>query len=323
MNYLVTGATGFIGSNVVEQLTAGGNKVIALSNVSPSALQKRIAAAAPGETIYVRGDVRDQAGIEALLDLHGVDRMIHAAAITSNAERERTSGPAIVDVNLRGAAAAASAAGRKGLARFVLVSSVGVYSADSLPDGMIVDEGQPHRAETLYRITKSAAEMIVSRICALNRQSFVIGRVGTAFGRWEHDSGYRDTLSAVHQITALACAGTAAKFAHDKKNNWHYGPDAAAALITLAQADATRFTDYNLGPQWAWRLSEWCDLLKDALPNFHFEIGGESNVELYSARDGGLLSWARFTDEFGPTARFDVGASFTDYMEWLLNPESA
>jgi len=317
MTYLVTGATGFIGSNIVEQLSGTGETVIALSNVAPSERQQRMAAAGTGRALYVRGDVRDQAALEALIDTHGVERMIHAAAVTSNADREKTAGPTIVDVNLVGAAAAATAASNKRLKRFVLVGSAGVFSAFDLPDGSIVEETQPHNVDTLYGIGKSAAEGIVRRICTLNEQSFVIGRVATAFGPWEHDSGYRDTLSPLLQITAKARAGEAAILAADKASNWHYGRDAAAALITLAQADAPRFADYNLGPETAWPLSGWCTRLAARYPRFRFEIGDESNVELYGSNDGGLLSHSRYNEEFGPTSRFDLDRAFEDYMQWL------
>ncbi|MDW6026552.1 NAD(P)-dependent oxidoreductase [Mesorhizobium sp. BAC0120] len=316
MTYLVTGATGFIGTNIVEQLVGMGEKVVALSNVAPSRRQERLAE--QGDLAYVRGDVRDQAALESVIERHGVQRMIHAAVITSNAERERKNGPLIVDVNLVGAAAAATAAANKGLERFVLVGSAGVFSAHDLPDGMLVEETQPQRVDTLYGIGKSAAEVIVSRICSLNGLPYVIGRVATAFGPWEHDSGYRDTLSPIYQLTGKARSGETAVLLRDKKSNWHYGRDAAAALITLARnAGEPRFRDYNLGPQSVWPLSQWCIRLADRFPGFRFEIGEPGNIELYGANDGGVLSGSRFADEFGPPARFGVDAAFSDFIEWL------
>jgi len=316
MSYLVTGATGFIGTNIVEQLVGMGESVVALSNVAPSARQEHLAQ--KGSLTYVGGDVRDQVGLEAVIEKYSVRRIIHAAVITSNAERERNNGPLIVDVNLVGAAAAASAAANKGLDRFVLVGSAGVFSAHDLPDGMLVEETQPQRVDTLYGIGKSAAEVIVSRICSLNGLPYVIGRIATAFGPWEHDSGYRDTLSPIYQLTRKARAGEKAVLARDKESNWHYGRDAAAALIALARASSEpRFRDYNLGPQSVWPLSNWCVRLAERFPGFSFEVGEPGNVELYGVNDGGVLSGSRFADEFGPTARFDVDAAFSDFTDWL------
>jgi nucleoside-diphosphate-sugar epimerase len=316
MSYLVTGGTGFIGSNIVELLAMAGHRVVAFSNAPPNALQQRLLSAA-GEIVFVEGDVRDQALLDRLISEHRIERMIHAAVITSGSEREKTDAPRIVDVNLVGAAAAASAACRAGLARFVLVGSAGVYSTQDLPDGSIVAEDHPHRVETLYGIGKSAAELIVRRVCTLNQQSFVIGRVATAFGRWEHDTGFRDTLSPLHQLTQKARAGETAILARDKRSNWHYGRDAGAALVALADAEVPRYDNYNLGPQYNWPLSTWCALLAARFPGFNYEIGGTSNIELYGVNDGALLSWERFTDEFGATTHFGAEAAFDDYMAWL------
>lgn len=104
----------------------------------------------------------------------------------------------------------------------------------------------------------------------------------------------------------------------DKKSNWHYGRDAAAALLTLARAgNEPRYRDYNLGPSSVWPLSEWCLRLAERFPGWKFEIGEPGNIELYGPNDGGILSGSRFADEFGPTARFDVDAAFRDMMDWL------
>lgn len=316
MTYLVTGGTGFIGSNIVELLLEAGHRVVAFSNAVPGERQQRLLSKV-GDPLFVQGDVRDQALLERLIREHRVERMIHGAVITSSSDREKGAAPLIVDVNLVGAAAAVSAACRAGLARFVLVGSAGVYSTQDLPDGSIVQEEHPHSVETLYGIGKSAAELIVRRVCALHKQSFAIGRVATAFGRWEHDTGHRDTLSALHQLTRKARAGEVAHLARDKSSNWHYGRDAAAALIALADAEDPKFSDYNLGPQYAWPLSAWCGKLADRFKNFRYEIGGPGNINLYGDNDGALLSWQRFSEEFGPTARFDLDAAFDDYMRWL------
>ncbi|MGN6550397.1 MAG: NAD-dependent epimerase/dehydratase family protein [Pararhizobium sp.] len=316
MTYLVTGGTGFIGSNIVELLLQAGKEVVAFSNAEPNERQRRLLSK-QGDPIFVQGDVRDQELLERLIGEHRIERMIHGAVITSSSDREKNAAPLIVDVNLVGAAAAASAACRAGIARFVLVGSAGVYSTQDLPDGSVVTEEQPHSVETLYGIGKSAAELIVRRVCALHGQSFAIGRVATAFGRWEHDTGHRDTLSPLHQLTQKARTGEVARLARDKSSNWHYGRDAAAALIALADAEAPKFTDYNLGPHYAWRLGAWCSKLSGRFKDFRYEIGGSGNINLYGDNDGALLSWQRFSAEFGPTARFDLDAAFDDYMSWL------
>jgi nucleoside-diphosphate-sugar epimerase len=314
MNLLVTGATGFIGSNIVEALLAADHRVIAFSNTVPPASQ-RDWFKSQGNAAFICGDVRDAARLEAAIREYDVEVLVHAAVITAGAERERRDGPLIVDVNLVGAACAAMSAATTGLARFVLVGSAGAFSVQDYPAGTIVDETAPYRVETLYAVGKSAAETITRRICRLHNVPFVVGRVATAFGPWERDTGFRDTLSPIWQLTRLARSGEMARLV-DKTSNWHYGRDAGTALARLATGDPC-LEHYNLGPAFAWPLSAWCERLAGRYPAFRWSIASEPNIALYGDGDGGLLSWTRYEAEFGPTAQYDIDRAFADYMDWL------
>lgn len=116
--YLVTGATGFVGSHVAETLVARGDSVrtIARSGSDTALLEKL------GVTI-VRGDLTDAAAIREAAA--GVDVVIHCGAKVGDW------GP--VDeyrkVNVEGLRLLLDAITGKPLQRFVLVSSLGVYAA--------------------------------------------------------------------------------------------------------------------------------------------------------------------------------------------------
>lgn len=318
MTYLVTGATGFIGSNLIEHLCGRGDRVVAFDRGTLSEHQRRAFGALPGELVVVEGDVRDLPLLRDTIAGHGVTRVIHAAAITSGPERETADGPNVIDVNLVGTANVAQAACEAGVERFVLAGSLGVYFVPGYPDGTVVDESFPHRPGSLYTISKSVAEAIVRRICGLHGQSFVIGRIGTAYGPWERQTGYRDTMSPVFEATEMALRGQPAVFKFDRPSNWHYGRDAAEALVTLADAAAPRHEDYNLGPDEVWAMTDWCVRLSQRFPGFRSEVGTPATVEVYDEREGGRISGARFAAEFGPTARFGIDAAFEDYMRWVV-----
>lgn len=317
MTYFVTGATGFIGSNLIEHLCGRGETVVGLDPGELSEHQRRVFGALPGTLVHVRGDVRDLAALRETIARHGVTRVIHAAAITSGPERETADGPNVIDVNLVGTANVAQAACEAEVERFVLAGSLGVYFVPGYPDGTVVDESFPHRPGSLYTISKSVAEAIVRRICGLHGQSFVIGRIGTAYGPWERQTRYRDTMSPVFEATEMALRGQPAVFKFDRPSNWHYGRDAAEALVRLADASAPRHEDYNLGPDEVWAMTDWCARLAERFPEFRYEVGTPATVEVYDEREGGRISGARFAAEFGPTARFGIDAAFEDYMRWV------
>ncbi len=319
MTYLVTGANGFIGSNIVERLAQEGERVIALDRSEPTERHLAAFGALSGKVEFIRANVCDHRKLFQVITDLGIERVIHAAVVTSNDEREKQSAPDIIQANLVGAAAAAHATAEAKLARFVLVGSVGVYGAENEPDGTILTELNPHRPTSLYAISKSAAESIVARICMLHGQSWAVGRVGIAYGPWERGTGSRDTLSPILQLTTLASRGEHAVLPHDRICNWHYAKDAAASLVALAQARELNHSHYNLGPPVSWPLSDWCSRLAKRFPQFTYALSTPEqppNINVYGETNGALLSGARYADEIGPTAHYDVDAAFSDYITW-------
>jgi nucleoside-diphosphate-sugar epimerase len=319
MGYLVTGANGFIGSNIVERLAREGERVIALDRSEPTKRHQAVFGELSGKVEFILADVCDHRNLfEVIMDLD-VERVIHAAVVTSDDEREKQSAPEIVEANLVGAAAAAHAAAEAELARFVLVGSVGVYGGEDEPDGTVLTELHPHRPANLYAISKSAAESIVARICTLRGLSWVIGRVGIAYGPWERTTGFRDTLSPILQLTMLASRGGHAILPHDRVCNWHYARDAAASLVALARARELGHSDYNLGPKVSWPLSDWCSQLARRFPQFTYALSTPEqapNVNVYATTNGGRLSGTQYENEIGPTAHYDIDAAFSDYIAW-------
>lgn len=324
MTVLITGATGFIGSNIVECLLAEGRDVVAFSNRNVPDALAHTWASLPGAIHYAVGDVRNAPLLADIIRQYGVDKVVHGAVVTSDAQREHTAGDVVIDVNLVGSARVAMAAAQHGVERFVLIGSAGVYNESEVDGGTILTEDDHHRVSTLYAVSKAAAEPVIARICQLHGISYVIGRIGTAFGPWEHNTGFRDTLSPIFQVTQIALNGGKAILPQPKRKNWHYSRDAARSLVTLLDARAPEHDTYNLGSPFVWSIADWCERLKRQFPRFDFAFNGDgTRVDLYGDSDGGLLSWDRFTNEFGATAQFDLDRAFADYMHWLTHQAGA
>ena len=116
--FLVTGATGFVGSHVAEALVNRGDAVRAVVRAgSDTALLEKL-----GVQLF-RGDLTDAGVLNAAAD--GVDVVIHSAAKVGDwgpVEEYRA-------VNVEGVRHLLDAVKGKPLARFVHVSSLGVYEA--------------------------------------------------------------------------------------------------------------------------------------------------------------------------------------------------
>src|SRR5699024_3558390 len=90
MKVLLTGGSGFVGLNVAERLLASGDDVVIFDSSAP--LDKFVdgVSGLPGELHFTRGDVRDRRSLDEAIRRHGVERIVHGAAITAGMERERT-----------------------------------------------------------------------------------------------------------------------------------------------------------------------------------------------------------------------------------------
>lgn len=319
MSILVTGASGFLGLNILEQLLAEGESVVAVADKPLPHMATSVFSALPGRLTEAVCDVRQEDPIRRLIAGEQVTHVLHAAAITSNIARERTESGRVVSVNLGGLAAVAAASAAEGVERFVFVSSNAIFGGGT-PDYVMLDEDWPKDPGNLYALTKWQGEMILGKIGAATGLDWVAGRLAGVFGPWEHRTGIRDTMNPVFQANGLAFAGLPAFLPRPGHSNWHFSRDAAASLITLLRAPAHQHSIYNLGTPFLWSIGGWCERLALLFPDFSVEIGGEPGdatpIDLYGDHDGGVLSWERFTEEFGPTGVYDLDAAFAHLMEW-------
>ena len=156
--WLVTGAAGFIGSNLVESLLRQGQTVIGLDNFS-TGFQRNLdeaLAAAPGASdrfSFVTGDIRDRDTCQSIVK--GVDVILHQAALGS-VPRSMADPLASHDSNVTGFINLLDAARRAEVGRFVYAASSSTYGDDpELPKR----EDRIGRALSPYAATKLIDEI--------------------------------------------------------------------------------------------------------------------------------------------------------------------
>jgi len=114
MKTLVVGATGLLGPEVCQRLTAAGHQVRALVR-STAVVQKRAALEALGVEL-VEGDLKDAASLDRACD------GVHAVISTASSTLSRQPGDSIETVDHRGQLALVDAARKARVDRFVFVS---------------------------------------------------------------------------------------------------------------------------------------------------------------------------------------------------------
>lgn len=146
---LVTGATGFLGKAIVENLVASGRPVRALIR-SDSAARDVVALGAEA----VRGDLRDRASLEAACA--GCDVVYHAAGVNAFCLPDPRP---LLEVNVAGSRAVANAAATVGVGKLIYTSSaVTMDGADTR------SRLQRRRFPSDYARSKVAAERAVLQV---------------------------------------------------------------------------------------------------------------------------------------------------------------
>jgi nucleoside-diphosphate-sugar epimerase len=170
---LVTGASGFLGSEIVRQAVERGWQVRALSH------QRQPPIHLPVEVC--RGDIRDSDAVKTAIA--GCDAIIHAAGLAHQHRLPADPANRFDSVNAHGAQGVAAAAATIGTPRFVFLSSVSVYgSSEGRPD-----ERTPCAPTTPYGQSKLRGEQLTTRAAESSRMQLCILRLATVYG--EDDPG--------------------------------------------------------------------------------------------------------------------------------------
>lgn len=181
---LVTGGAGFIGSNFIRHsLRVQPERfILNLDKLTYAGNPANIAEfESNGNYGFVCGDVTDSRVVEDLLD-RGIDGIIHFAAET-HVDRSIADAREFVRTNVQGTYTLLEAARRKGVPRFVHVSTDEVYG--SLKSGEVADENFPVGPNSPYAASKAASDLLVRSFWQTYRFPAVITRCSNNYGPFQ------------------------------------------------------------------------------------------------------------------------------------------
>src|SRR5580698_9169307 len=202
MRILVIGAGGFFGKALVRAFGRAGYEVVA-ADVEPA--EKAQPRPGSGDNITYRTlDVTDTAAFSPE-HVGKLDGIVNAAALTPSVEQTTADPTRLISVNLIGTLNALEAARLHNCAKFLFISSAGVYNQF---DETTLREQDADGGFSLYGSAKLAAEIMLWRYGRMYSMDVGAVRPTSMYGPAEELRPTRPFVTAVKQLVDAAVAGT-------------------------------------------------------------------------------------------------------------------
>ena len=230
-NILVTGGSGFIGSNLVDLLVKNDHSVIVVDNLSTGLLANE-----NPEARYYRHDIIDYIAkpglIEQLLKKNDIQVVYHLAA-SADIGRSMADPVNFYQNNLLGSIALLNACNDYGIQKFIFASTSAVIGE---PEYLPVDEQHKTAPISPYGLTKLNFEQYISYFSLNSQIKFTSLRFPNVFGlrqRPDLEGGvvaiFKEMVSAREQIIVFGDG--------EQTRDWVNVSDITSALIASMQVD--------------------------------------------------------------------------------------
>ncbi len=261
MKILVTGAAGFIGSNLAEALLQRGDTVVGLDNFNDyySPWRKRanveVLQAYASAFDMQEVDLRDEMGVQRVIASGRFDAIAHLGAM-ANVRYSIERAPLYTDVNIRGTVNVLDAAHKAGVPHVVFASTSSVYGkTERLPFQEDDPLGKPLAP---YPASKIAGELLGYTYHNLFDITFTAMRFFSVYGpRGRPDMmPYIITDSIVHdKVFKLYNAG-------DMHRDWTYIGDIVDGVIAALERPLG-YERINLGRGEPVKMADFVTLIED------------------------------------------------------------
>ena len=308
---MVTGADGFIGSHLTEELVKRGEKVRAFCLYNSFGSLGWIDTLPPeirSEIDIFMGDVRDPNGVRTAMQ--GQERVFHLAALIA-IPFSYHSPDSYVDTNIKGTLNVLQAARDLGTQRLMVTSTSEVYgTAQYVP----IDEKHPYQGQSPYSATKIGADRLAESFYRSFDVPLSIVRPFNTYGPRQSARAVIPTI-----ITQLLAGRTEIRLGSlAPTRDFNYVKDTAAGFMAIADCDAAVGQEINIATGREISIGDLADeLIRQINPEARVVCEaerlrpGKSEVE----RLLGDASKLRALTGWQPAYTFEQGLAQT--IEWL------
>ena len=282
MSVMVTGGTGFIGNRIVRKLVDRGEEVVCFDLAPPRAnLQPYL------DRIQVyRGDITQVPQLLEAVNTHGVERIIHMAALLPPDTEERPH--FAMQINIQGTNNIFEVARWTGIKRVVYASSIAAYGVQDTFGDRPVNEEDLAAPVNIYGMTKAANDFAAWKYTDLYGLDLRGVRICTVFGHGRVTGmtgiigGLLMSLPAIGQPISMP-------FHQDELSPMIHAEDAAEIFVRVALADGLNHPIYISGGHLC-TIGEMADIVRSIIPDAQISTGDQAVPHIYRVDNSRMLA---------------------------------
>lgn len=238
--YLVTGANGFVGANLIRTLHGWGEEVHGIVRCEVG-WRLRDLQSHKGPSFHVC-DLREEFVVLDLIDRIRPDVVFHCAAFGAYPFRDgkpfQNDSHVMVGTNVLGTLHILNACAESGVDTVVYTGSSSEYGLSDVA----MNEFQPMKPQELYGVTKACGTMLCQLYSRVHGLRTVILRLFSVYGPWEEPSRLVPTLmrAAMEKVPARL-------FQKEAVRDFVYVEDVLGACMKAAEGRGDPGAVYNVG----------------------------------------------------------------------------
>ena len=317
MNILITGADGFVGTNLLKYLEYNVNTIVAL--VYNNSEYLNIIKSSKSNIIVKKYDANNEYNFLQLLTKYKIDTVIHLAAIT-NLNNQTDIYNKFINVNVFSSIRLIQDSIKYGVTKFIFISSAGIYLTQK-PEYKNSEVDEINTKE-IYFFCKSIVESICNRMNGNCKTIFIILRVGTLFGEYEFKSDFRYKTSLIRKIIKLLLQNETIKvYGSDVCRDFFHVENLSNIVNKLINTSNLKYPIYNVGINQTYsikRILEYFSQLYEKCVWVEADES-ESDIVLYSKDNRSALNTNRILELDNSYPKISLNDGLLKTHNWYKN----
>ena len=311
---LITGADGFIGSHLTEEILLKGYQVRALAQYNSFNNWGWLEDVSNTQNLeVVSGDIRDPHYCKEITK--GIDIIFHLAALIA-IPYSYVAPDSYIDTNIKGTLNICQAAKENGVCRIIITSTSEVYgTAKYVP----INEEHPKQPQSPYSASKIGADMIAMSFYNSFKLPVTIARPFNTYGPRQSARAIIPTI-----ITQIAGGMTEIKLGDlSPTRDLNYVKDTCHGFIALAESDETIGKEINIASNFEISMQDVLVLIKDIMRSEVVIISDEQRIR--PAKSEVLRLWgdnSLIRELTGFEPKYDLRKGLEETCKWFTDPNN-